>query len=48
MTASEQIIKNLESGLSGITQKLKQDFVQVRGNRPSVEMIENIRLNLYD
>ncbi len=48
MTPSEQIVKDLESSLSGVTQKLKQELGQVRSNRPSVEMVENIRLNLYE
>jgi ribosome recycling factor len=48
MTTSEQFIKDLEMGLSAITQKLKQDIGQVRGNRPSPDMIQNITLSLYD
>src|ERR1700685_558238 len=48
MTLSEQIVKDLEASLSGVTQKLKQEFGQIRGNRPSVEMLENLRISLYD
>lgn len=48
MTISEQIVKDLEIALAGITTKLKQDFGQIRGNRPSPDMIQDIRLNLYD
>jgi len=48
MTPSEQITKDLESSLASVTQKLKTDFGQIRGNRPSVEMLEGIRINLYD
>jgi len=48
MTTSEQFIKDLETGLSGVVQKLKQDFGQIRGNRPSAELIQDIKVNLYD
>jgi len=48
MTISEQITKDLESSLAGVTAKLKEDFGQIRGNRPSPDMIQNIRINLYD
>jgi ribosome recycling factor len=48
MTISEQITKDLEVALSGATGKLKQDFGQIRGNRPSPDMIQDIRVSLYD
>jgi ribosome recycling factor len=48
MTVSEQIAKDLESTLSGVTAKLKQEFGQIRGNRPSPDMIQDIKLSLYD
>jgi len=48
MTISEQITKDLEVALAGVTLKLKQDFGQIRGNRPSPDMIQDIKLNLYD
>src|ERR1700689_3554659 len=48
MTISEQITKDLEAALAGVTTKLKQDFGQIRGNRPSPDMIQDIRLSLYD
>jgi len=48
MTISEQIAKDLEVALSSVTTKLKEEFGQIRGNRPSPEMIQNIRINLYD
>lgn len=48
MTISEQIAKELEVALVGVTAKLKQDFGQIRGNRPSPDMIQDIRLSLYD
>ncbi len=48
MTISEAIVKDLETSLQGTAGKLKQDLGAVRGNRPSVEMVQDIRLNLYD
>ena len=48
MTISEQITKDLEVALAGVTTKLKQDFGQIRGNRPSPDMIQDIKLNLYE
>jgi ribosome recycling factor len=48
MTASEQLIKDLDAALSGIVSKLKQDIGQIRGNRPSPEMLQDLKINVYD
>jgi ribosome recycling factor len=48
MTVSEQFIKDLEAGLLTVTQRFKQDLGQLRGNRPSPDMIQDIKLSLYD
>lgn len=48
MTISEQIAKDLEATLAGVAAKLKQDLGQIRGNRPSPDMIQDLRLNLYE
>jgi ribosome recycling factor len=48
MTLTEQLMKEFESSISGITQRLKTDIGAIRGNRPSPEMLENIRVNMYD
>jgi ribosome recycling factor len=48
MTTSEQFIKDLESEISSLVQKLKTDFGGIRGNRPSPEMLQDIRVNVYD
>ena len=47
MTAMEQIIKDLETALSGVASKLKTDIGAIRGNRPSSDAIQNITLSLY-
>jgi ribosome recycling factor len=48
MTPSEQFIKDLEVALATVTVKLKQDVSQIRGNRPSAELLQDIKVNLYD
>ncbi len=48
MTIKEQIIKELEAALAETVGKLKQEFGQIRGNRPSPDMIQDIKINLYD
>ncbi len=48
MTKSEQFIKDLETGLTGVVQKLKTDLGQIRGNRPSPDLVQDIKINLYD
>ena len=48
MTQSEMIVKDLETSLAGATGKLKQEMGAIRGNRPTVEMVQDIRLSLYD
>ncbi len=48
MSASDQFIKDLDAALSGVVSKLKADFAGIRGNRPSVDMIQDIKVNLYD
>ncbi len=48
MTTSEIITKDLETALTATTGKLKQELGAVRGNRPAIEMVQDIRLSLYD
>jgi ribosome recycling factor len=48
MTISEHVAKDLETALAAVTAKLKQYLGQIRGNRPSPDMIQDIRINLYD
>jgi len=48
MTLSEQYIKDLETELTSATGKLKQEFGEIRGNRPSPEMVQNLAIMLYD
>ncbi len=48
MTQSDQIAKDLETTLAGVTGRLKQEMGGIRGNRPSVEMVQDLRINLYD
>lgn len=48
MTITEDIVKDLETALAGVTGKFKQDLAQIRGNKPSPDMVQDIRLSLYD
>jgi ribosome recycling factor len=48
MTTSEQLIKDFESEISGIAQRLKTELSGIRGNRPSPEMLQDLRVNVYD
>ena len=48
MTLSESFIKDLDAGLLGVVSKLKQDVGAVRGNRPSPEMLQDLKINVYD
>ena len=48
MTLSETYLKDLEAALGGVTSKLKQDLAAIRGNRPSPEMVQDLKVNLYD
>ena len=48
MTVSEQITKDLETALVAVTTKLKQEFGQIRGNRPSPDMIQDLKVDAYD
>lgn len=47
-SAGEQFLKELEGGLNTVAQKLKTDLSAIRGNRPSADMIQDLKINLYD
>lgn len=42
-----QFLKDLEAGLAAIIAKFKTDLGAVRGNRPSPELVQDIRVSLY-
>lgn len=48
MTTSERSLKDLEAALTAAGQKLKVELGQIRGNRPSPDLVQDIRVNLYD
>lgn len=45
---SNAFLEDFERGLAHIIQGLKEDLQSVRSNRPSVELLENIKVNYYD
>ncbi len=44
----EQFLKELDTHLKAISGKLSEELRAIRGNRPSVEMIEDVKVNYYD
>lgn len=48
MTTSESFLKDLDVALSGVVGKLKQDVGAIRGNRPSPDMLQDLKINVYD
>jgi len=45
---TEKNLKELEASLKNSVGALKEELQGVRGNRPSVEILENIKVNCYD
>lgn len=45
---SEQYLKEIESALKLLLGKLQEELRAIRGNRPSLELIEDIKVNYYD
>lgn len=41
-------IKDFEASLKAAVERLKEEFAAIRGNRPSVELLENVKVNWYD
>lgn len=41
-------LEELKRNFSKVFQELKNELNQIRGNRPSVELVENIKVNCYD
>jgi ribosome recycling factor len=48
MTTSESFLKDLDAALAGVVGKLKQDVGAIRGNRPSPDMLQDLKINVYD
>ena len=44
----EVYLKELESALKAAVQKLEDELKAVRGNRPSVQLVEDVKVNYYD
>ena len=44
----EHYLKELESLLHGAVQRLKEDMQNIRSSRPSVELLENVKVNYYE
>src|SRR4030067_3010768 len=44
----EKNLKELEISMKNSVDSLKTELQNVRGNRPSVEILENVKVNCYD
>lgn len=44
----EDLIGKFETDLKMVVDKLKDELGMIRSNRPSVEILENIKVNVYD
>ena len=45
---AEQYLKELESALKVVGDKLHEELRAIRGNRPSVDLLADIKVNYYD
>lgn len=45
---TEDFLKSFEVDLKSLAERLKEDLKMIRSNRPSVELVEGIRVSLYD
>jgi ribosome recycling factor len=48
MITGEQILKEADVIFKAVHVKLREEFSVIRGNRPSVEMVQDLRVNVYD
>lgn len=48
METGEQFIKDLEAELEKATAKFKQDLQTIRSNRPSTDMLQDVKVSYYD
>ncbi len=48
MLETEKLIKEFESDLKATVQMLDGELKMIRSNRPSVELLEGIKVNLYE
>ena len=48
MALGDTYLKELDTALKGLESKLKEELGMVRSNRPSPELVENIRVIVYD
>ena len=47
-SVGEIFAKQLEHDLKIVAEKLRDELAMIRGSRPSVDLLENIRVNLYE
>jgi ribosome recycling factor len=47
-STGEQLLKELEAAFKSATDKLRDDLAMMRGSRPSVDLLQDIKVNYYD
>jgi len=45
---SEQYLKDLDFALRAVVEKLREELRAIRGNRPSVDLVQDLKVNVYD
>jgi ribosome recycling factor len=45
---ADHFVKDIDTALAAVTGKLKQDLGSIRSNRPSPDMIQDLKINIYD
>jgi len=45
---AEQYLKELESAFKSVLEKLREDLGMIRGSRPSVDLLQDIKVSYYD
>ena len=45
---SDQYLKEFDSALRAAVEKLREELRAIRGNRPSVDLVQDLKVNIYD
>ena len=45
---AEKLVKELEAELKSVVQRFREEVQSIRGSRPSIELVENLKVNYYD
>lgn len=48
LNTEENLIKEFETGTKAVADKLREELKAIRGNRPSVELVEEIKVSYFE